>query len=84
MLGAPDLFRGCINQILPSAFDRLGDAKAPVREAGRDLFIALMSSGVVSPLELVGKESPAWRHKNWRVREETLRVIERAFAELDR
>ena len=85
VLGAPDQFRGGILQgILPGAFDRLGDAKAPVRDAGRELFLALMSSGAVAPAELVGEASPAWRHKNWRVREETLRVVERAFAELDR
>ena len=85
VLGAPDQFRGGILQgILPGAFDRLGDAKAPVRDAGRELFLALMSSGAIAPAELVGEASPAWRHKNWRVREETLRVVERAFAELDR
>ena len=76
--------RGILQGILPGAFDRLGDAKAPVRDAGRELFLALMSSGAVAPAELVGEASPAWRHKNWRVREETLRVVERAFAELDR
>ena len=85
VLGAPDQFRGGILQgILPGVFDRLGDAKAPVRDAGRDLFLALMSAGAVSPAELVGEASPAWRHKNWRVREETLRVVERAFSQLDR
>ena len=85
VLGAPDQFRGGILQgILPGVFDRLGDAKAPVRDAGRELFLALMSAGAVSPAELVGEASPAWRHKNWRVREETLRVVERAFSQLDR
>ena len=83
VLGAPDcITASLVHPLLPAAFDRLGDAKGPVRDSGRDLFIALMRSSVVGAHELVGKESPAWRHKNWRVREETLRIVERAFREL--
>ena len=81
---APDVFRPHVPLFLPGVFDRLGDLKAPVRDAGRDLLVALMAHRVVPPADLVGKPSAAWGHKNWRVREETLRVIERAFGELDR
>ena len=83
VLGAPDQFRGGILQgILPGVFDRLGDAKAPVRDAGRDLFLALMS------LRRRARRArrrgvPAWRHKNWRVREEA-GASPSAPAELDR
>jgi CLIP-associating protein 1/2 len=81
---APDVFRPHVPLFLPGVFDRLGDLKAPVRDAGRDLLVALMAYRVVPPSDLVGKPSAAWGHKNWRVREETLRVVERAFGELDR
>ena len=64
VLGAPDQFRGGILQgILPGAFDRLGDAKAPVRDAGRELFLALMSSGAVAPVSVEHvAQSPASPH----------------------
>ena len=34
---APDVFRPHVPLFLPGVFDRLGDLKAPVRDAGRDL-----------------------------------------------
>jgi hypothetical protein len=41
-MGAPEHFRHHVPLFLPAVFDRLGDLKAPVREAGRKLLVALM------------------------------------------
>jgi CLIP-associating protein 1/2 len=37
---------------------------------------------VSTPADLIGRQSSAWKHKNWRVREELLRTVAHAFAEL--
>ena len=85
VLGAPDQFRGGILQgILPGAFDRLGDAKAPVRDAGRELFPALMSSGAVAPAELVGEAPRRGGTRTGACARRRCASDERAFAELDR
>lgn len=77
--GSPDLFRQHVPSFLPGVFDRLGDLKAPVREAARNLLVSLMELGVTPPADVLGKQSIGWRHKNWRVREELLRTCEQAF-----
>ena len=73
--GAPDAFRHHVPLFLPAVFDRLGDLKAPVREAARKLLVTLMARQVSSPVDLIGKSSSAWKHKNWRVREELLKTV---------
>ena len=62
--GSPDLFRQHVPSFLPGVFDRLGDLKAPVREAARNLLVSLMELGVTPPADVLGKQSIGWRHKN--------------------
>ena len=83
VMGAPEHFRHHVPLFLPGVFDRLGDLKGPVREAGRKLLVVLMAYQVSNPDALIGKGSPGWKHKNWRVREELLRTVTTAFAELE-
>ena len=83
VMGAPEHFRHHVPLFLPAVFDRLGDLKAPVREAARKLLVALMAYQVSAPADLIGKSSSAWKHKNWRVREELLRTVAQAFSELE-
>ena len=55
---APDVFRPHVPLFLPGVFDRLGDLKAPVRDAGRDLLVALMAHRVVPPRIWSGNHPP--------------------------
>ena len=44
--GAPELFERHVPSFIGGVFDRLGDLKAPVREAGQRLLVTLMANGV--------------------------------------
>ncbi|KAF5731403.1 CLIP-associated protein [Tripterygium wilfordii] len=62
------------NALVPAVVERLGDAKQPVRDAGRRLLLTLME--VSSPTIIVERAgSYAWAHRSWRVREEFARTV---------
>uniref|UniRef100_A0A5B7AGT6 Putative CLIP-associated protein isoform X1 n=1 Tax=Davidia involucrata TaxID=16924 RepID=A0A5B7AGT6_DAVIN len=66
------------NALVPAIVERLGDAKQPVRDAARRLFLTLME--VSSPTLIVERAgSYAWTHKSWRVREEFARTVTSAI-----
>ncbi len=70
---APESFRPHASQLIASVVERLGDGKAPVRDAARDFMIILMRNGVLTPSGVLERASTAWAHKNWHVREEVRR-----------
>ncbi|CAK9140828.1 unnamed protein product [Ilex paraguariensis] len=66
------------NALVPAVVERLGDAKQPVRDAARRLFLTLME--ISSPTIIVERAgSYAWSHKSWRVREEFARTVTSAI-----
>ncbi|KAL3531151.1 hypothetical protein ACH5RR_010473 [Cinchona calisaya] len=66
------------NALVPAVVERLGDAKQPVRDAARRLFLTLME--VSSPTIIVERAGTyAWTHKSWRVREEFARTVTSAI-----
>lgn len=68
---APEAFKPHAPLLLSSVLERLGDGKAPVREAGRDVLLVFMDK-VMTPTAVLERVAPGWAHKNWRVREEML------------
>ncbi|KAK3241272.1 hypothetical protein CYMTET_48942 [Cymbomonas tetramitiformis] len=75
---AGEYFKPHVNSVLSALVERLGDSKAAVRDAGRELLLSIME--VATPGAVVEKVAGAWVHKNWRVREEIARAAAEAMA----
>jgi CLIP-associating protein 1/2 len=68
-----------LNSVLPAAIDRLGDSKETVREKACTVITRLMED-VVEPQIVFEKMAPtAFTHKNGKVREETLYLLQNAL-----
>jgi len=68
-------FKPYLNTILTSVLDRLGDTRMEVREKANIVLCKLMDA-TVSPQQLFEKISPGFSHKNSRVREEVLLLLQ--------
>ncbi|XP_037092973.1 CLIP-associating protein 1-like isoform X3 [Pollicipes pollicipes] len=73
-------FRPYFNAVLPDAVDRLGDAKEGVREKAQILLIKLMLH-TVTPQLMFERLTTAFSHKNGKVREELLILLQNALAD---
>ena len=69
-------FRPYLNTTLPPALDRLGDTRETVREKAHYLITKLMEEEVVEPQPLFEKMQSAFTHKNGKVREEILILMQ--------
>ncbi len=69
-------FRPYLNTVLPPAVDRLGDTRETVREKAHYLICKLMEEEVIEPQPLFEKMSGAFTHKNGKVREEILNLMQ--------
>lgn len=71
-------FRPYISTVLPAAADRLGDSKDQVRLQAKYLILKLMDP-VSSPQHIFEKLATALNHKNWRVREEVMMLLQQTL-----
>merc|ERR1719412_2419544 len=69
-------FRHYLNTTLGPAVDRLGDTRETVREKAHYLITKLMEEDVVEPQPLFEKMQGAFTHKNGKVREEILILMQ--------
>ena len=69
-------FRPYLNTTLPPALDRLGDTRETVREKAHYLITKLMEEEVIEPQPLFEKMQSAFTHKNGKVREEILILMQ--------
>ncbi|KAK2176940.1 hypothetical protein NP493_630g01004 [Ridgeia piscesae] len=74
-----DKFRSYVTSVLPAAMDRLGDAKAQVRDQAAETLLKLMVPAS-HPQYVIERIGNAFTHKLWRVREEILGVLQRALS----
>ena len=68
-------FKPYLNTVLTSVLDRLGDTRLEVREKANIVLCKLMDA-TVTPQQLFEKISPGFSHKNSRVREEVLLLLQ--------
>ena len=68
-------FKPYLNTVLTSVVDRLGDTRPEVREKANIVLCKLMDA-TVSPQQLFEKISSGFSHKNSRVREEVLLLLQ--------
>ena len=68
-------FKPYLNTILVSVQDRLGDTRPEVREKANIVLCKLMDA-TIAPQPLFEKIQPAFSHKNSRVREEVLMLLQ--------
>ncbi|KFM57692.1 hypothetical protein X975_09905, partial [Stegodyphus mimosarum] len=71
-------FKPYISTIFPATVDRLGDSKDQVRLQAKGLMLKLMSP-VSSPQHIFDKLSIAFNHKNFRVREEVMVLLQQTL-----
>lgn len=69
-------FRHYLNTTLGPAVDRLGDTRETVREKAHFLISKLMEEDVIEPQPLFEKMQSAFTHKNGKVREEILILMQ--------
>merc|ERR1719412_1555767 len=69
-------FRHYLNTTLGAAVDRLGDTRETVREKAHFLISKLMEEDVIEPQPLFEKMQSAFTHKNGKVREEILILMQ--------
>lgn len=69
-------FRPYINTVLGVAVDRLGDTRETVRDKAHHLITKLMEEEVIEPQALFEKMQAAFTHKNGKVREEILILMQ--------
>ena len=69
-------FRPYINTVLAAAVDRLGDTRETVRDKAHYLVTKLMEEEVIEPQPLFEKMQGAFTHKNGKVREEILILMQ--------
>ncbi|XP_018494292.1 CLIP-associating protein 1 [Galendromus occidentalis] len=67
-------FRPYISSVLPACTDRMGDAKELIRDTNADLLNKMME--VTSPQYILDRLTSAYTHKNFRVREEILLLMQ--------
>ena len=68
-------FKPYLNTVLGSVQDRLGDTRPEVREKANIVLCKLMDA-TIAPQPLFEKIQPAFSHKNSRVREEVLLLLQ--------
>ncbi|XP_034257106.1 CLIP-associating protein 1-A isoform X3 [Thrips palmi] len=68
-------FRPYLQTVLPPIIDRLGDSKDMVRSKAQLLLMKILERDVVSAQQLFDKLTPAFAHKNGRIREEVLTTL---------
>lgn len=68
-------FKPYLQTVLPNVIDRLGDSKDTVREKAQLLILKLLERNVLTPQVLFEKLTPAFTHKNAKIREEVLRCL---------
>ena len=69
-------FKPYINTVLGAALDRLGDTRETVRDKAHHLITYLMEQDVIEPQPLFEKMQGAFSHKNGKVREEILILLQ--------
>lgn len=69
-------FKPYVNTILGPAVDRLGDTRETVRDKAHYLVTKLMEEEVLGPQPLFEKMMGAFTHKNGKVREEILILLQ--------
>ena len=69
-------YRPYLNTTLGAAVDRLGDTRETVREKAHYLITKLMEEEVIEPQPLFEKMQSAFTHKNGKVREEILILMQ--------
>ena len=69
-------FRHYVNTVLSAAVDRLGDTRETVRDKAHHLITKLMEEEVIEPMPLFEKMQNAFTHKNGKVREEILILMQ--------
>ncbi|PNF29244.1 hypothetical protein B7P43_G10475 [Cryptotermes secundus] len=74
-------FRPYISTVLPPIIDRLGDSKEVVREKAQLLILKLMERDVITPQALFEKLTPAFTHKNGKIREEVMNCLQTTLTE---
>ncbi|KDR12058.1 CLIP-associating protein 1 [Zootermopsis nevadensis] len=74
-------FRPYISTVLPPIIDRLGDSKEVVREKAQLLILKLMERDVITPSSLFEKLTPAFSHKNGKIREEVMNCLQTTLTE---
>jgi len=74
-------FRPYISTVLPPIIDRLGDSKEVVREKAQLLILKLMERDVITPQALFEKLTPAFSHKNGKIREEVMNCLQTTLTE---
>ncbi|CAG0888093.1 unnamed protein product [Cyprideis torosa] len=72
-------FRPYLQSSVPLIVDRLGDAKESVRQAAQSLILELMNN-VASPQVILERILSGFSHKNAKVREECLIVLQKTLA----
>lgn len=68
-------FRPYLQTVLPPIIDRLGDSKDMVRNKAQLLLMKILERDVVTAQQLFDKLTPAFAHKNGRIREEVLTTL---------
>lgn len=68
-------FKPYLNTVISSVLDRLGDTRAEVREKANIVLCKLMDA-TVTPAQLFEKIQPGFSHKNSRVKEEVLLLLQ--------
>ena len=71
-------FKPYLNTVLGPVIDRLGDSRETVREKANAVICKLMAE-VVEPQALFEKMQGAFTHKNGKVREEILALLQSAL-----
>ncbi|GLH10300.1 Protein mini spindles, partial [Gryllus bimaculatus] len=74
-------FRPYVATVLPPIIDRLGDNKEVVREKAQLLLLRLAEREVLTPQALLERLTPAFSHKNGKIREEVLQCLQRTLTE---
>jgi CLIP-associating protein 1/2 len=67
--------------LLTCTFVLAGDSKEVVREKAQLLILKLMERDVISPSSLFDKLTPAFSHKNGKIREEVMNCLQTTLTE---
>lgn len=69
-------FKPYVNTVLSAMMDRMGDTREVVREKAIFAMTKLLEEGVLEPQILFEKINSAFSHKNGKVREEVLILLQ--------
>lgn len=72
-----DNYRAFVPELMPSVRERLGDSHDEVVERTQELLLLLMES-VSSPQAVMDFLVPCFSHRAWRIRQNTLALLEQA------